>query len=578
MTDQTQAKPVYPSPFVSEGAPSVADALDRLEAVSNLTPTRRRDLRSALLSICRLIGRPAAEVPANINWLHIRLRRIEPAAVDLSKKRFANIKADALKALGLTGCSRERADWMRTPSPAWVALMARIPDRHDQWKLSQFAQYCTAIGVEPHQVTDAQVHGLAEALETETFQNKTQAIVVYTVKVWNRLRLSLAGWPVVVLSPPPRKREPWTLPLDRFPLAFQAEVERWADGLANPDPLGDSGPLQPLRPATIKHRRFQVQMMASAVVLHGFPLENMTSLACLTDIGNFKSGLRYMMKPSGGKSTEAIHHLAVGIKGIAQHFVQVDEAHLKELQGICKRLDIGTEGPREKNRTRLLALDDPANLGRLLHLPEHLCRIAGRAGLRPQKAALLMQAAVAIEILLYTPMRLGNLATLDLERHLRPIQIGREARTQIEIPGNEVKNHKALHYELGAASTRLLDRYVKEARPILLVAPSNYLFPAQSGGPKFAGALGDLIKRTIREHTGLTVNAHLFRSIAGKIHNRAAPGDFVTLSHVLGDTLKTTMKSYGQFEQAASQAHYQRSVDMARGELMPGGKFRKRKS
>jgi hypothetical protein len=81
----------------------------------------------------------------------------------------------------------------------------------------------------------------------------------------------------------------------------------------------------------------------------------------------------------------------------------------------------------------------------------------------------------------------------------------------------------------------------------------------------------------ILEHTGLTINAHLFRSIAGKIHSLAAPGDFVTLSHVIGDSLKTAMKSYAQFEQKNSLEHYQRSVDKARSQLLPD-KTKHRKS
>jgi len=78
-----------------------------------------------------------------------------------------------------------------------------------------------------------------------------------------------------------------------------------------------------------------------------------------------------------------------------------------------------------------------------------------------------------------------------------------------------------------------------------------------------------LIKDTILEHTGLVINAHLFRSIAGKVHAMAAPGDFATLSHVLGNTLRTAMKAYAQFEHQSSIRHYQNSVDTARKRLIP---------
>jgi hypothetical protein len=130
----------YTSPFISEAAPSMAEVIERIDNLSGLSSTRQRDLKSAMRSFCRLIGKEPPEVPANINWLHVRIRRVHPAAHDISKKRLANIKSDVLKALTLAGCSRSRGDWLRSPSPLWEALLSSVPDKHDRWKLSQFAQ------------------------------------------------------------------------------------------------------------------------------------------------------------------------------------------------------------------------------------------------------------------------------------------------------------------------------------------------------------------------------------------------------------------------------------------------------
>ncbi len=122
----------------------------------------------------------------------------------------------------------------------------------------------------------------------------------------------------------------------------------------------------------------------------------------------------------------------------------------------------------------------------------------------------------------------------------------------------------ALDYGLGAEATSLLDIYLTKARPVLLGQPSDYLFPAMNGGFKSPTHLSRLIKETILEHTGLVIHAHLFRSIAGKIHSLANPGDFVTLAYVLNDSLKTAMKAYAQFERRSALEHYQGSVAKAR--------------
>ena len=176
----------------------------------------------------------------------------------------------------------------------------------------------------------------------------------------------------------------------------------------------------------------------------------------------------------------------------------------------------------------------------------------------------MLQAALAIEILLNSPMRVGNLASLHLDRHLRPLGRGRKRMTHVHIPAGEVKNEKALDYQWGPELTALLELYLAEARPVLMKEPSDYLFPAMDGGHKASIGLSRLVKDTILEHTGLVIHAHLFRSIAGKIHSLAHPGDAVTLSSLLNDSLKTVMKSYAQFERRAALEHYQESIVTAR--------------
>ncbi|ANK82138.1 MAG: hypothetical protein TEF_16080 [Rhizobiales bacterium NRL2] len=554
-------------PFVDPATPRMSAVLGQLEEL-DLSPTRRRDLRSAIRSLCRLIGKTPEEVPANINWVHVRLRRVHPVSAGISDKRVKNIKADVIKALGLCGCSRERSDWLRQPSPHWQVLLDRIPDKHDRWKLMQLAQYCTALGVAPGEVDNEHPAGLLAVLETETFVDKPAGKVGAAVGVWNRLRETIEGWPARVLVAP-RKKEPWTIPLATFPESFQADVERWIERLARPCLLDEDGPVKPLRPSTIRHRRFQIQEIASALVLSGREMSSIDSLAALVDLDAFKTGLRFMIGRFGDKPTEAIHGLAMGMKAIATHHVRVDDGHLKEMRRICQRLNLQVEGLREKNRRRLEQLDDDINLARLLHLPAQLLKEASKPGLRDHRRALLLQAAVAIEILLYAPLRIGNLSALSLERHIRFVTTRRQRCTTISIPAHEVKNGKDLNHELSPESTKLLKLYLDEARPVLLQEPSDYLFPAQNGGPRVAASLSNLIKTTIREFTGMVIHAHLFRSIAGKIHSTVQPGDFVTLSHVISDSLKTAMKSYAQFEQKAALRHYQGSVDAARRRYRP---------
>ena len=84
--------------FLDPAAPSLASLLEALAAM-DLPPRRVADLRSAVRSLCRVLGQPPTEVPADPGVLGRALRRALPAAAGISPARWANIKSLVLKAL-----------------------------------------------------------------------------------------------------------------------------------------------------------------------------------------------------------------------------------------------------------------------------------------------------------------------------------------------------------------------------------------------------------------------------------------------------------------------------------------------
>src|SRR5262249_30062060 len=70
------------------------------------------------------------------------------------------------------------------------------------------------------------------------------------------------------------------------------------------------------------------------------------------------------------------------------------------------------EGLGRKNRLRLAPLRDPENLVRLFLLPGKICKEIEAKKKVLRDDALLMQLAVALSVLTYTPLRIGNLSAL----------------------------------------------------------------------------------------------------------------------------------------------------------------------
>ena len=115
---------------LSTAPTTLADVLSHLATDPTLSPTRRRDLRSAVRGMGRILGVSLDAIPASPRVIRQRLKGLEPAQAGLSPKRFANIKSDVLAALRVVGAVDRPVNRSRPMAPAWDRLWHRI----DVWE------------------------------------------------------------------------------------------------------------------------------------------------------------------------------------------------------------------------------------------------------------------------------------------------------------------------------------------------------------------------------------------------------------------------------------------------------------
>jgi integrase len=384
-----------------------------------------------------------------------------------------------------------------------------------------------------------------------------ESVYVNAVYAWNQARKAVPGWPDVVISLPDRSRR-WNLHWNRFPKSLKMDADEWLDRLAGRDPF-EEVPIRPLRPATLWRREYQIRQFASALVLRGRDPATLACLADLVTIDTLKEGLRFFLERSGGKPTSAIFDLATSLKAIARHHVKLGEERLDKIATLVRRLKPPCKrGLTAKNRERLRALDDRTNVRALIGLPSKLRRLAEQDQ-HPHRGALTMQTAVAIEILLMAPIRVGNLCALDVERHLvRPSPNGKALHVVIR-PG-EVKNREPLEYPLPECTVELIECYLARFRPCLAPSANSALFPGRRG-TKHLGTLRKQISSVIFTHSGLRVHPHLFRHIGAKLFLDDNPGAYEVVRRVLGHrAIASTTNFYTGFETAAAVRHFDATI------------------
>ena len=552
----SRAPDVLPRPA---HAATLADVVQAVRAAA-LPDRRRQDIIAALNTIARVLGRNLDQIPAAPAQLRRWLTDANPLAIGVNPRRWNNIRSLAGAALALVAPGK--AERRRTGlTPAWQDLHTRVkvvfPDPRRHADLDAFMRFCAADRIDPDQVDQAVFERFHDSL-TSSLRKKPAETYARVCQTWNRLAGLVPEWPAFRVVRESRLQT-WTLSWGAFPACLQAEVRAWLDRLSGQDPLAPL-PTRPVRPSTVRTRHYQLRVAASALVQRGRDPTSITCLADLADLASYKEILRYLIsRCPGGAPTTHVVDIAKLLRTIARHHGRAPQETLDDMAAIIHRLlQPQPSGLTPLNRNRLRPFDDPHNVQAILGLPERLMQDARRCRV-PRQAALLAQRAVAIEILLMAPIRIANLAALDLARHL--IRTHNKRRVSLVLEGHEVKNGESLDYPLPPESVALLDLYLRDYHPQLAPIGTTMLFPGRTARAKGAANLGRQISQTIRRYTGLAVHPHLFRHLGAKLFLDSNPGTYEVVRRVLGHrSMDTTTSFYTGLETAAAVRHFDATI------------------
>jgi integrase len=209
---------------------------------------------------------------------------------------------------------------------------------------------------------------------------------------------------------------------------------------------------------------------------------------------------------------------------------------------------------RTKARVRAVA-EDPDRLNRLLMLPDVLIEEARRAGPPNEQSAQQVQTAIALEVLLFVPVRLENLRSLRMGVHLLE---GADKRLRVSLAGSETKTGEPYHAILPEEVTRHLKVYQDRYRPLLTPGPCDWLFPGMFvDRPKTGDALRTQLRKAIAIRCGVILTPHCFRALAGWMVLKNDPHAHGVVQRILGHKqLSTTMAYYTGLEQSQAVESY----------------------
>jgi integrase len=551
--------------FADPCLPTFADLIKRIGADKNLPLRTRQNWGWALRTIARATGNEPAAVPAHPEFLHRLLDRAAPASLDLSRAAWNNARSLAGKALEWAGLTSIPNHYQAAFSPAWAQLWARLPSGTAlSFQLSRLFHFCSAQRIEPHDVNDEVLDRFSSALVQESIVRHPFEIYRGAIRSWNNAAERISGWPQQRLNFK-KRRKIFSLPWAAFPQTFVADVEAYVRRAAGLD-LSDDHFTRVQRPRTLQTRRAQLRLFASALVRSGIKAESLVDLKAMLSPEVAAQGLQFLVARNNDRSSVQISNIALFLTTLATRLDMSGEV-VARLRRFAGKLKVTQLGMTPRNRDALRAFDDQIAVATLLDVPRRVLREMLKGSRRGYHEAKLVQTALAVELLFNAPVRIQNLASIDIERHVLEVGTRGERTLHLRFPAAEVKNANDLEFPLMPESVELLDHYLADWRPLLLGSPSPFLFPGKRPDrPKGNGMLSKQIKELVYDLTRLDMPAHRFRHAVAKIFLDHNPGQYEVVRQLLGHKdIKTTISFYAGAESASAARHYAKTILGIRG-------------
>ena len=550
-----------PSPHLKAPS-SLADVEVALEGDLRLEVPRRKAFGGAIRTLCTVLGRPAAALPATLAEIDRLLREVPAPVRGRSKKTIANTRSRLKAALLHLSDAPALPPHGTALSANWAELYGKLTELRLHHGLSRFIRIASFRGIAPEQVDDAFLQEVLRSVKTINWGRDTLPFWRKTVMLWNEAIDSVPGWPPQRLTPPPESPRTRHLRLDDLPATFRQDLAAYLNWASGVDRFADDAPTTPLKASTLRQRQEHLRLAASTLATClGSPLQ-VERLAMLVMPANMRAILsRYLAATEDQQPTTFIRSLAVTLLAVARHWVKVPPTQLEELKRLNGKLGSTPTGLTAKNQDLVRRFQDRELLTALLNLPSTLRQqaLAGRS--TPARRLQKMQIAVAIELLLTAPMRLQNLAKLELGRSLQ-WPSGRTGSAYVVLRRDETKNELPLEYPLAEHCLVLLHEYLDRFRSYATVDDHNWLFVRMDGSRVPDSALRDGITKAVARELGIAITPHQFRHVAAAVALDVHPGAIALVRDLLGHrNIKTTANFYAGMRTREAASEFDRILE-----------------
>lgn len=558
-------KPPTSETFVTEigAAFTLANVILAVTRRNDLADTRRRDLQSAVKRVAELLGNELTAIPLDIPAIGAGLAKVSPVAVGMSIKTFANLRANFMAAVKISGLLRFPPTPKFALAPAWSELIAKLPNQRCKIGVSSLARFASAKGTPPDQIDDLVIEDFIASVRSCSLHRKPNDLHRQTTKIWNEIVLHVPGSGLKPVTVPSFRAPVQRVDATMLPGSFREDVAAHLQWCECNDVFAADARTRPLSARSIALRRNQIHAAVTALVASGQDPASIKLLADLVTPEAFKNILRHRHTAVEGKSNSFNTYLAMALVSIAREWVKIEDTVLLALKKMMSKLPKLPSGLTNKNKSFLRQFDDPKAFVRLAKLPCTLWREVKRESKPNFRTLAKAQAALGIAVEIYMPIRLQNLASLAFGVHLF-LKDDVRSTSSLELSAEEVKNGMPMGFDIPPFLAKMLIEYRDHIAPLVIGKRPERLFVNVDGSLKSPETVAWLISTNAYRRAGVVLSVHQFRHLLAAIALDADPGNFEAVKQALGHkNLRTTTGFYTGVDSRRAARHHQRLIDKA---------------
>ena len=499
-----------------------------------------RDLKLA----AKLLERDPADLPADPVKLHLAARQAGIMDDAVLRRRWHVLRPALRAAIERCGLSKAPGRYHRSLNVVWNEALQSPPDPLSRAALSRFVFYLSIRGIRPNEVCHQHFNEFYKTLAAEGLVQQPNTVTRLACKAWNACSKDMDfAMPRVVV---PSYDHATALPEDSFPFTLRMEIEAYLAFRSRDTP---ASALTPIRPITARALRFTLVFYASLLVRIGMKQNELDSLQVLTHPANVRAAIDALDTRFAGRPSKQATHITSAILTIARVWLHLPILIEDDLKSLCVAKAWRHQGIAKKNRALISQFDGGSNVKSLLGVPRRLVNLS-LTEKSVLTAARMVRAALALEILLTTPIRLAELLALNIKSD---ISYSAEGATILRIVQHRYLSKRERHVKLGSSAVAILKVYFNKNRPCLVTEGNMNLFPGRRNGALGPGAMREDLCRWSACLANVEMTPTMFRHFAAKHYLADNPGDFNVVRGVLGHrSVKTTIRTYGQIEAAGA--------------------------